>query len=210
MRALTLSQNLCKEKIPEETGDFLGDGADGDVYFIKNDLNKVIKYCKLYEDDDSFEDNLNSILSVLSYLEQNPINTFAKVFSHGVLGTFDRAQIYYINNKEYERRQKFTLYYYTMERLNKISEDEKRVFHSIICHDDRGYNKNLSFNKINEMLDGMSKALDFDKDKIMFFVENIQNLPIKHNDIHKRNIMKDNNGNFKLVDFDRASLNLIQ
>ncbi len=208
MRALDLSRNLCKERIPKEIGDLLGEGADGDVYRIKNTSNIVIKFCKLYEDDDSFEKNLDSILGILSYLEQNPINTFAKIFEYGVLGTFDRKQIYYIGNKELERQQKFTLYYYTMEHLNKISEDEKRVFHSIICHEDRGIPKELSLSTIDKMLDGMGRALDFDKNKIMYFCKNIRNLPVTHNDIHKRNIMKDNDGNFKLVDFDRASLNI--
>jgi len=210
MRALTLSAQLCTNQIVNIAGDFLGDGADGDVYLVKNDTSKVIKFCKLYEDNDLFEANFKSIIDVLSFLEKKSINTFAKVFSHGVLGTFDRKQIYYLDNKALEHQQKFTLYYYIMERLNKISEDEKRIFHSIICHEDSGTPKDLSLSTIDKMLDGMGRALDFDKKKVMFFCRNIRNLPVHHNDIHKRNIMKDNDGNFKLVDFDRSSLNTFQ
>jgi hypothetical protein len=35
-----------------------------------------------------------------------------------------------------------------MERLNKLSEDEKKVFHSILSHEDNNLRKNFSIKKI--------------------------------------------------------------
>lgn len=211
MRALQLIQDLCPNTIPVEVGQFLGEGADGDVYQIKSDPDKVIKLSKLY-DSYSYKDldaTYSGVVNVLSYLEHNPTSIFARVYSHGYMGTFDRKQLYSINGKEFSRKQKFILYYYTMEKLNKISEDELRIFHSIISHEDRGYPKNYSLDKISEMLIGMQRHLDFDKQKVMMFCTSIKNAEITHCDIHERNIMKDNSGNFKLVDFDRVSADMI-
>jgi thiamine kinase-like enzyme len=91
-----------------------------------------------------------------------------------------------------------------MEKLNKISEDEKKVFHSIMSHEDQNLHKNFSMSKIKNMLQGLSMGLDFDASKIIIFCENLRSTVIHHNDIHPRNIMKDNFGNFKLIDFDRC------
>jgi thiamine kinase-like enzyme len=212
MRALSLSQELCSHLIPVETDQFLGEGADGDVYQIKDDPNKVIKFSKLYDaySYKELENDFAKILAILSYLERYTSSIFAKVYSHGHMGTFDRNQVYYLNGKEFNRKQKFVLYYYIMEKLQKISDDEYKVFHSIISHEDRGYPKDYSIKKISNMIDGMHKGFDFDKQKVLSFCKGIQESVIEHHDIHERNIMKDIDGNFKLVDFDRASLTLIQ
>ena len=58
------------------------------------------------------------------------------------------------------------------------------------------------------MLSGLSSGLDFDEEKVIFFVNNFKKSPIIHNDVHVRNIMKDCDGNFKMIDFDRAELKM--
>ena len=95
-----------------------------------------------------------------------------------------------------------------MEKLLKISEDEAKVFHSILSHEDRGIFKNFSTDKVKKMLHGMQRGLDFDLQKIMLFYEALQNPQILHLDIHPRNIMKDENNNFKLIDLDRLQFNI--
>jgi hypothetical protein len=207
--ALDLSKQLCANLIPVDTGEVLGYGADGDVHVIKDNPNQVIKFAKLYEsfcEDDPIDIQLNNIIGVLDYIQNFQIKCFAKVYSYNYLGTFDRHQVYEEGGKELVRRQRFALYYYIMERLHKISDDEKKVFHSIICHEDRGYDKNYSIKTIESMLNGMEPYFSFDKEKVLIFCININKAPIKHNDLHKRNIMKDDNGNYKLVDFDRATI----
>lgn len=186
----------------------LGGGADGDVYSIKHESNKVIKFSKLYEfhslDPLPLDEQFANIISVLDLLIKNDNKLFAKVFEYKYLGTFDRDQVYYPNNIESKRKQKFILYYYVMEKLQPLSDDEKRVFHSLLSHEDRGLKKDLSSQRIESMVYGMSKSLDFDKLKVIYFCNHISNMIIHHNDLHPRNIMKDNCGNFKLIDFDRS------
>ena len=93
-----------------------------------------------------------------------------------------------------------------MEKLFKTTEDERKVFHSILCHNDSGVEKKYTLEQILKMLDGLEFGLDFDKKKVMIFCEKIRASPVCHNDVHVRNIMKDSQGNFKLIDFDRSTL----
>jgi thiamine kinase-like enzyme len=93
-----------------------------------------------------------------------------------------------------------------MEKLFELTDDEKRIFHSVLSHEDKGETKNYEILKIKKMLEGMSRALDFDEEKVTFFCEELRRAPIIHNDIHIRNIMKDISGNFKMIDFDRCNL----
>lgn len=184
-----LVHRLClkfyHEKTPAIT-DRLGDGADGEVFVLAEEPNKVIKFCI------AFEVPLESG-KVLRYLIDNPALTHARVYEYVYLGhMFEHRDCY--------------LYYYTMEKLLKISEDEKKVFHSIMSHEDRNADKNFSSFKVKKMLDGLSTGLDFDAGRVIFFYDNCRKTQVDHLDIHVRNIMKDDAGNFKLIDFDRANL----
>lgn len=200
MLVLNLCQKFCPDKIPCITNNKLGDGADGEVFDIADDNGKVIKFCILYQNDDHYlPDVYNQVKDVLDYLINTPVHTYARVYSQKYMGEFSRT----VWGGE---KQNYIMYYYIMEKLNKISEDESKVFHSLISHEDRGIKKNFSILKIKEMLQGMGKSLDFDAEKVIFFIDNLNNNQITHLDIHVRNIMKDSNGNFKLIDFDRAQI----
>ena len=65
----------------------------------------------------------------------------------------------------------FILHYYIMEKLYTISEDEYKVFHTILSHEDREIKKNWSRKKIEETIKGLSLGLDFDKDKVLSFCD---------------------------------------
>jgi thiamine kinase-like enzyme len=93
-----------------------------------------------------------------------------------------------------------------MEKLFKISEDERKIFHTILSHEDRNIVKNYPLDKVKKMLTGMSYSLDFDYNKVIFFYQNLRDCPLQHLDLHVRNIMKDIDGNFKMIDFDRMKL----
>jgi serine/threonine protein kinase len=198
-----LCQSLCPEKIPVTVTNKLGDGADGEVFEYSEDLNKVIKFCILYETGNkTLKHNYKYINNVLSYLIEHPVSTYARVYAHECMGEWAR-DVAWKNTT-----QKYLIYYYLMDKLYKTSEDEKKIFHSILSHEDRGIKKNFSNEKIKEMLRGMSSGLDFDEDKVIFFVDNFKKSPVIHLDVHVRNIMKDSNGNFKMIDFDRAELRM--
>jgi serine/threonine protein kinase len=203
MLVLKLLQSHCLELIPVTITDKIADGADGEVFNFSEDPNKVIKLCVLYES--SYED-IYSIYkrttSVLDYLLKNPSQSFAQVYEHKYICEWGRTV-------EWKKdQQKYLIYYYIMEKLQKISEDEKRLFHSIISHEDRGIKKNFSMEKIKEILCGLKRGLDFDEKKVIFFLDNFKKTPINHNDLHVRNVMKDINGNFRLIDFDRTELRM--
>jgi len=200
MLVLKMCQQFCPDKIPFVPTTRLGDGADGEIFDIKGQSDKVIKFGVLYETGSiNINQSFKCIKEVLSYFQANPAATYARVYSFGFMGKFER-------DIALKKKQPFILYFYTMEKLYKISEDEQKVFHSILSHEDRGINKNYSPIKINEMISGMSKGLDFNSERVTFFCDNFNNTAVSHLDIHIRNIMKDFNGNFKLVDFDRSEM----
>lgn len=194
-----ICQQVCPDKLHFKLSSKLGDGADGEVFELQDQLDQVIKFSILYQTSEkSIESEYQRIKDTLSFILENQPSTYARVYEHKYIGKYTRPF-----NRD---TQDYIIYYYIMEKLFKISEDEKRVFHSILSHEDKNINKNFSIFKIKKMLDGMARALDFDHSMVMFFCESLQGSLIQHNDIHVRNIMKDKDGNFKLIDFDRCNL----
>lgn len=202
MLVLKLCKQNCPDLIPVTITDKLGDGADGEVFNFAEDKNKVIKLSVLHEEQHvNIENDYKYIDDTLHYLMNNPSAAYARVYDHKYLT--ESSRIVFGNQK-----RKYILYYYVMEKLQKISEDENKVLHSILSHEDRGGEKNISIEKIKKMLEGLARGLDFSQEKVIFFVENLRKSPVHHLDIHVRNIMKDSKGYFKLIDFDRSELNL--
>lgn len=204
MLVLKLCRELCPTKIPVSIGTKLGDGADGEVFLLAKEPNKVIKFCVLYETGSiKIENTYKYISKVINYLIGYPDPVFAHVYEHVFLGEYSR--IAWGN-----RKQRYYLYYYVMEKLQSLSEEERKVFDTIVSHEDRGKKKNFSPERIKNILSELALGLDFDMEKVKFFCENFKKSPVSHLDIHPRNIMKDNTGNFKLIDFDRAEINKCQ
>lgn len=195
MLVLNVCEKVCPEKLNFDISHRVGDGADGEVFELKN--GQILKLCIHYDWGDTF--SFENLSKVLDYLKNNQVSHFAQVYDFSYLGEYER-------NLYGDKKQKYFLYYYTMERLEKISEDEKKVFHSILSHEDRNIEKNFSILKIKEMLRGMSMGLDFDIKNVILFCEQINKSSIYHKDIHPRNILKDKQGRFKLIDFDRCEL----
>lgn len=198
MLVLKLCQQLCPERIPCTVGERLGDGADGEVFDIAGRADRVIKFCVLYETGSSkLENQYNATSKTISYLISNPSPIFAHVYTHVHMGT-------YVRDAWKNKKQRYVLHYYIMEKLMKCSDDERKVFDSLVSHEDRGKKKNFGPEKVKEMLAGLARGLDFNTERVIFFYENLKKSPIHHLDIHPRNIMKDASGNFKMIDFDRA------
>lgn len=199
MMVLSLCRQLCPEKIPMGIMQKIEDGADGEVFDLE-DPSKVIKFSVHYDQFNGLFNShfTNNIDSSIKYLIKYPNDLCARIHAYECMGTFERTFDQY--------NQKFILYYYIMEKLNRISDDEKKIFHSICSHEDNLIVKNYPMFKIKKMLEGLSRGLDFDFEKVIFFCERLQKSPIEHLDLHPRNIMKDNVGNFKLIDFDRIKI----
>lgn len=203
MLVLKLCQQFCPHLIPvTPILPSLGDGADGEVFDIADQSDKVIKFCLILGDQVDPATTIETYLDtkkVLEYLQIHPSNIFAQVYDHQFMGEYTRTV--WGNLQE-----KLLLHYYIVEKLNKISEDERKVFHTILSHEDREIVKNYTRPQVKKMLDGLSRGLDFDAEKVMFFCDRLRVSPVIHLDVEVRNIMKDSVGNFKLIDFDRAIL----
>lgn len=173
-------------------------GADGEVFEIQGDPNKVIKCAVIYEYFIPVNQEIERIENVARHLINTCPRAYVRVHAFETVTQFIRKTV--------SGNQKYFLYYYIMDKCFKISEDEKKVFHSILSNEDRNLNKNYPLNKITSMLTGMSMGLEFDLKKVLSFCQAIQNSEIDNTDINPRNIMKNSDGEFKLIDFDRSSL----
>lgn len=204
MIVLQLCQRWCPDKIPSNiSSKRIGDGADGEVFELADDPNKVIKLCVLYDTGSvGYKQTYQYITKSIDHLVQHPHPSYALVYEHVYMGEGSRQVVWGNTHKE----QPFLLYYYVMEKLGKISEDEAKVFHTILSHEDRGIKKNFSADQLKEILTGLRRGLDFDVEKVILFHDNLKNAPLAHLDIHVRNIMKDANGYFKMIDFDRVQM----
>lgn len=201
MLVLPFCQKDCPNKIPKNLSDKLGDGADGEIFALYGE-DKVIKLSILFDyEGKNLTSEFSRIEAAINFLKYESPCTHAHVYSFEKLAQSSRT-IY--NNKI----QNYILYSYVMERCFPLSEDEKKVFHSIISHEDLGIKKNYTKQAVKKMLNGMSRGLDFDMEKVIFFYDNFKKSPVRHLDLHIRNIMKDKSGNFKLIDFDRTILEI--
>lgn len=198
MKSLSLIQNICPNVLPVMPSNKIGEGADGEVFDIQGDPNKVIKCAIIYEYFIPVNQEIERIENVARHL----INTCPPAYVH--VHTFETVTQFI--RKTVSGHQKYFLYYYIMDKCLKISEDEKKVFHSILSNEDKNLKKNYPLSKIVTMLNGMSMGLDFNMKKVLSFCEAIQNSEIDNTDINPRNIMKNAIGDFKLIDFDRSSI----
>jgi len=188
--------------LPFRLGKELGHGLDGQVFKIADTLKpaKVVKLCAIFESEETdLNIDYQQVSQVLDcLLQKNPL-AFVRIFSHAKLGEYYRT-IY--GNQQ----QKYLLHYYVMERLQAISEDEKKVFHTILSHEDRGIEKTFTITELERTLEGLHSGLDFSMDKMRRFRLNLHAAPIIHNDLHPRNILKNIEGNYKCIDIDWCEL----
>lgn len=194
MKVLSYIKDNNKQ-LPFELGDELGYGADGQVFSLKTDISRVIKLSIIYQDDKSLIQEFDEVKEKFNYLINRNIKHLAKVFEFKFLLAGARKTI--------NGDQNYILYYTVLEKLNKISEDESKVLKTL-CD---SYNKKFEINKsVIQIINELQNWLSFDKEKVLEFYWFLTNCPVKHNDVHRRNIMKDDYGNFKLIDFDRMTM----
>lgn len=171
--------------------EMIGYGVDGDAYSL-NSSDKILKISFLYDYGFDIERVYNNLKSnIQSVIELKP-KCFVNTHSFKQLESGYRK--FLINDTFTD--QKYYIFCYEMDCCTKLTEDEKRVFHSILL------NKNSFKENYISLLNGMNDFLDFNIENVINFVNEVQQSSIKHIDISTCNIMKFND-EFKLIDLDR-------
>lgn len=196
MKTFALCKQLCPNLLPL-VGDQLGHGgADGEVFSLLENPEQVIKFSIIYDYPCApYKKEYDRITNVLAYLTSEHPNTCACVSVHGKLAEGSRQNVTFGD-------QKYLLHSYVMEKCFPLTDEEKKVFHSIITPQKR-FKKSGQAEKI---LSGLSKGFDFDFEKIVSFVKGVSLLPFTHSDLGPLNIMKTVSGKYVLIDFDRAKM----
>lgn len=197
--ALNTFRNYCNDKIPRiDMNRKLGGGADGEVYPSLDDPTQVYKLCIMH---DQFQEPVLSrydrLSTIFSFLRDTPPNSYGRVFNFSKVELSEEAAKRYSNGA-------FIFHYYSMEKLERPTDDEIRVLESLIsCQGGIRYNYSMDATRV--LLEGLIKGLTFNMEKMMTFANDYVLCPIIQTDLHTGNILKDKEGNFKVVDFDRLT-----
>jgi len=169
------------------SSDILGSGYNGTTYRSrKNNLCIKKSHCSLL-DSERFKNIRNNIMYIIDNCEKPYVGTFNFEFN-------------------YDYSQYKIFYRYSMEVLNPLTDDEWKLFHTLVSHEDSCKVKDLSSHRVNFLIKDLSNYLDYNVDDVKVFCEDLVKSKIKHLDLHPRNIMKDNKGNFKLIDLDNLRM----
>lgn len=203
MQVLSLIKKDKPDFNPPNLGLEIGYGADGQVYELRDDPDKVIKYSVIYEwslpptAKEQYLRFKNNLTYIINNYHKHPF--MVKIFNHDFLFQGKRK---IVNNKD----QNYLIHYVVMERLKEISEDEHKVFHSLLYHKNVFWSKDFTNQELNGILLGLAKGLDFNFEKMKSFYQEVKKSNIQHNDINLGNIMKNIDGDYKLIDLDRLSI----
>ena len=184
-------------------GKLLGKGVHGEVFELQDDPTKAIKIAwaplsisfspalqTIQKKYNLKQFSFSEIEQTYKFLLHHRIPILATLYSFETLIAEETLQQYAV----------------IMEKLLPLSDDEHRVFESL-C---REYNGELGNGKFLTHLQELHQWLDFSYVKIFEFYKKVAKLPIIHRDFNRRNIMKDNDGNFKLIDFELVVIKNIQ
>lgn len=178
-------------------GKLLDRGAQGKVFEIINQPDRIIKLSILYDVDPN--QNLNNVFNrierVYNFVIKHRPSNVVSIHDFGRLIEGKRETVY--------GPQRYIVYYSIQEKLLPLAEEEKKVFKTI-C---QSVNNELNLTRpLEDILNELSCWFEFNKLKINAFMKQLSECKINNNDFHRRNIMKDASGNFKVIDMDLATL----
>lgn len=131
------------------------------------------------------------------------ISEYSKSLEHTLKMIYLHQPKEYVKLLDFEIKDDMIFQY--LEKLNKISSDEEKVFFSILSHEDANKTKNFSMKELMCILKGLQCGLDFNINEVIDFYFLVKNSKFVQKDLHTRNIMKSNS--YKLIDFDRVYYN---
>ena len=194
MNCLSILEDKGENKYLPLIDQEIGYGADGQVFTLRDYPNKVLKFSILYDLDYSHTLDIKyaNISKMFAHIKST-VGCFPFLYDYGMLLSGNRKTT--VGNQDY------IIYYSIWEKLNKLSDDNKKVLFTIL----NAFDNNSSIRSLKKDLDTLSMYLDFEIEKSITFFKELNNLKINHNDLHIRNILIDNNGYFKLIDFDKST-----
>lgn len=183
-------------EVPFPLGEEIGNGVDGQVFLQKGDEEFVIKLSAIIGTStnvvlEEFDRRCAVIDNMRHFYYSTPIANYFTI-------PFERCYLWQGNYSSSSR----LIYYARMERLLALSADEERVFHTLLSHEDANKKKQYDLMTLNEL----SNWYSFDQERANTFCKAVFFGRYQHNDLHIRNIMKDADGNYKLIDFDRMEV----
>jgi hypothetical protein len=181
--------------LPFKVGKEIDFGSQGQIFNLIDYPDKIVKFSILYDRDPhrSIEDCFDTIWDIYQWIINNPQDCLVRIY--------DFAAMKFATRETVSDKQKYIVYYSIQEKLSQLSADEKKVFKTV-CD---AYNRVLEFDRpITKVVSELSTWFSFDKNKVLNFYNSILDCPIDNYDFEARNILKDNSGNFKLIDFDLA------
>ncbi len=196
MNALEYGLSVCPEKLLPSL-EKLGDGFHGEAYLIPD--NRVVKYSLISQSMiEHLEINqplqfFRELEKVIQFQIKHNHPAFVRIFDFNLL-SFGSSHVKYGS-------EDVVLYSTTMEKLNLVSSEEKKLLKTIEYRDVKASWKNI-IKDVREQ----SSWLDFDLEKVISFIYLLKDSPIEHKDMGSSNILKDNDGNFKLIDLDFSRL----
>jgi hypothetical protein len=195
--------NLLDDKVLQANNIELGEptgfgGAHGEVFELVGLPDRVIKLSVLYDTFNYRETFQNAFLDIEM--------TFAKLIvaspSHFVR-VFDFSKLAIGRRKVVFGPQEYIVYGTTMEKLFPLTEGEKKILKTICSL----YNKDVDDRRpVEKIVSEVAQWYDFPVDKVLTFYSQLLSCPHIHNDCHRRNIMKDSNNNYKLIDLDLVKI----
>ena len=179
-----LAPRRCShDKIPWR-GNYLAEGADGKAYENWNDEGKVVKVGFI----DTMLHSMNSLDKLednFDYVYVNKPKAYVEVYDYGCV----------------DCRTCNVSYYVLMQKLEPLDGNETYEIPNIV-------------RQVQQLVNSYKKTKDcpYPRQRLHYknqahqdFAEAIWDSGIIHNDAHHGNIMKDSDGNYKLIDLDRLS-----
>lgn len=171
---------ILPKQIQNKVGKKLGSGLEGVVYSYGK--NKIIKIATARAAIKGDGWNLKQSINVIEHLKQDVPSHIIKIGKYGILSEKDEV------------------YYYTSDRLEKLTRGEELFIDDALVSD---YDISLKY---------ISQRRATKYNKLLKFLESLTSLYCDRSfkfdisDIHTGNIMKTKSGEYKLVDFGYVEL----
>ena len=193
-------RDSCPSQLHENIGKLIGSGYYGEVYEIDDKVLKI-GIAKTKSDADIMISKLQRLQSLNSIL-------FAQIFDYGILCDID------LPNSKYMIKSGVA-YFYLMEHLIPISSNDIKII-SRTLNDLEDLSRKPNYEQLKKKY-LWSKSRQYKRDggiedvdpliKAASLWDNMISSNLSHRDMHQKNIMQNENGDYKFVDLE--SMNFV-